>query len=109
MSGVLSLLVGCGGSSFSVSAPSIAVLRPIGTVASGTSTAAATGGAGPYTYAWTTSGVDITYSGTATATLTASKASTAGGVVTGSATVTATDTSNGATRAATISISLENA
>lgn len=106
MSGVLGLMLG--GRTLTVSAPNILGQQPSGTPVSGSSTAVATGGAGPYTYAWTTSGASITYTGTTTATLTAQKVGTAIGTVTGTATVTATDTSSGATASTTITVTLEN-
>lgn len=75
MSGVLSLLVARGGSAagggFTVTAPNITAQQPAGTPVSGSSTATPTGGTAPYTYSWAASGTGISYSGTATDTLTA--------------------------------------
>lgn len=96
MTGVLCIAVGGQAPvSLGVSASNILKISPVGEVASGSSTASVSGGSGSYTYAWTPTGAGINYSGTTTATLTASCPNTAEGSVSGSASLLVTDTVTG--------------
>lgn len=108
MTGIACAIAGSAGGAISVSANDISNIVSAGDQAQGASQADVTGGSGSYTYLWTPSGSGISFSGTTSKFITASKVGTTIGAKTGSATVVATDTVTGLTASDTISIYLEN-